>query len=278
MAAKNIKPLSIAEIEKNIEKLTRELHQARIQKVTDAKGALKEAQIAVMAATTKVNQFTVAGTKTGGAKSSIKKAEAELVARQALVIAAEENVAQAKLELDIAVACANEPNTHTAKTKRPTAIENPEKGAEKGIKNDAKKGAKKTPSQPATTTSTASATTQNKVKARAVQLDLAPDTPPLSTSETRKAIAEAAAAPQVAMFNSAMKLAITNVAATEETRAERTDSTEKTAPPKPLPVDQDRVAATVGDPSLTHNTFASGHNTTSIMAPSDNPLPKPQPV
>lgn len=98
MAAKKSTTLSLADIEKNIAKLSAELDKARVQKVSDAEKNLKQAQAALAAATDKTNQ---AGAAAMG-KSKTKKVRVELEKQQQIVAAAEESLRTAKLELEIA--------------------------------------------------------------------------------------------------------------------------------------------------------------------------------
>jgi hypothetical protein len=347
MAAKNGKPLSIAEIEKNIERLTVELHKARMQKVTDTKETLRQAKAAVMLATSTITQLTATGSKAAADKARLKKAQLELSSREKAVALAEENFEQAKTALEIATACANEMrNDRSLSTKKPsqsaqvgrdkqpqktvsragktppgsaanendaTATKSPtnkratKKVAEKvnarstdteqsaspknapvtntpatnaspkkptgknaSRKNstaenlaEQKTGSKKVTSSP-DDANKASATDQTETSpAGAVQVDIVPETPPSSTSETRRAIAEAVAAPQSDKGPKSDP---------EKNRADTTKQSENN--PKPLPVDQDENAANVHH-TQPRNTPAAGHT---VIAQSDNPLPKPEPV
>lgn len=67
MAAKKTSSPSLAEIEKDIARLTAELRKARIQKVSDAEKNLQQAKTALAVATDKAN-------KPAAGKSALKKA------------------------------------------------------------------------------------------------------------------------------------------------------------------------------------------------------------
>src|SRR5690606_34567413 len=138
MAAKKSLVSSPADIEKQIAKLSAELDKARAQKVSDAEKNLKQAQAALAAATDKTNKSGAAAT----GKSKTKKVRVELEKQQQEVAAAEENLRNAKLELDIAVESAKAATQARAQLgtilkKQPKAA----KSAKKSIKQNEKKTA-----------------------------------------------------------------------------------------------------------------------------------------
>lgn len=241
MAAKKTASLSLTDIEKNIARLTAELHKARVQKVSDAEKNLQEARKALAAATDKANQRGAA--KTG--KGQPKKAKIELENHQQLVAAAEDNLHQAKLALEISIEAAKE----AAKV-----------SAQPGSPN---KASTKTKAQSTTTSKTTSTAAQEEKQGKKKEKKIA-------TGDKGKTAAVKKSPPPASNTEVKTDKQPGSAAAPKDATTESL--------PKPRPVDPEPMGTAVTVPPASESSLLPEHGFTKLIEPRDNPLPKPQPL